>query len=85
MSFRLWLAPGAINLPLEESGANPAIVLLLFLVRCLVPLALMLGVSYLLRRFGLISEAPTPPAALPPDVEDQQPGLIQGGHRDGQA
>jgi len=35
-------------------------VLLLFLVRCLVPLALLFGLSYLLRRLGWIAE-PTPP------------------------
>ncbi len=36
---------------------------LLFVLRCLVPLLLMLGLSYLLKRLGLIK--PPPPA--PPD------------------
>jgi hypothetical protein len=80
MSFRLWLGPEALNLPLAESGANPVIVLLLFMVRCLVPLALMLGLSFLLRKFGLIREPAPPPAAPSPGGEDRQPGPTQGGY-----
>ena len=49
------------GLPMDESGANPIIVALLFLLRCLVPLAIMLGVSYLLRRLGWITTPPPPP------------------------
>lgn len=41
-------------------NANPLIIALLFVLRCLVPLAIMLGISYLLRRYGLIT-APIPP------------------------
>ncbi len=36
-------------------------VILLYILRCLVPLGIMLGISYLLRRFGLIREVPRPP------------------------
>jgi hypothetical protein len=46
---------------MDEPGANPAIVALLFLLRCLVPLAIMLGISYLLRRLGWITQPPPPP------------------------
>ena len=42
--------------------ANPIIVALLCVARCLIPLAIILGVSYLLRRFGLISRPAQPPA-----------------------
>jgi hypothetical protein len=35
---------------------------LLFVLRCLVPLLLMLGLSYLLKRMGLIKPPPPPPA-----------------------
>jgi hypothetical protein len=83
MSFRLWLGPGALNLPLEESGANPMIVVLLFMVRCLVPLALMLGLSFLLRRFGLITEPPPPPGGPSAAGEDREGAQAQGGNRDG--
>lgn len=40
---------------------NPIIILLMFIGRCLVPLLLMLGVSYFLRRLGLIKEPAPPP------------------------
>jgi hypothetical protein len=46
---------------MDEPGANPIIVALLFLLRCLVPLAIMMGVSYLLRRLGWITAPPPPP------------------------
>lgn len=49
-----------------ENTANPLVIFLMFIARCLVPLALMLGVSYLLKRFGLIQEPPSPP----PDNQD---------------
>ncbi len=75
MTFRLWLEPGA----LEGSGANPVIVFLLFVVRCLVPLAVMLGLSYLLRRFGWIKEPAPPPPAPPAGSEDHPSGRSQGG------
>ena len=41
---------------MENASASPIIVALLCLVRCLVPLIIMLGISYLLKRFGLIGE-----------------------------
>ena len=49
------------ELHMQESAESPIIVALLFAVRCIVPLLLMLGVSYLLRRLGLIAELPSPP------------------------
>lgn len=49
-----------------DKGANPVIVALLCVARCMIPLMIMLGVTYLLKRLGLIAE-PTPP---PPDYED---------------
>ena len=42
----------------------------LFVLRCLVPLLLMLGVSYLLKRLGLI----TPPPPPPPDRNNDNNG-----------
>ncbi len=52
---------------MDKATANPFFVALLFILRCLIPLIIMLGVSYLLRRFGFIAESPTPP----PDYEDE--------------
>lgn len=46
---------------MPESAESPIVVALLFVARCVVPLLVMLGISYLLRRLGLIAEAPPPP------------------------
>lgn len=46
---------------MDHVSANPIIVALFFVLRCLIPLLIMLGISYLLRRFGLISESPHEP------------------------
>ena len=47
---------------MDRPDLNPLIIILLYVLRCLVPLGIMLGVSYLLRRFGLIAKPPSPPA-----------------------
>jgi hypothetical protein len=46
---------------MENASANPIIVALLCLLRCLVPLIIMLGFSYLLKRLGLIADTPKRP------------------------
>jgi hypothetical protein len=51
---------------MDKASANPLLVSLFFVARCLVPLVIMLGFSYLLKRLGLIAEAPEPP----PDYEN---------------
>lgn len=43
---------------MDKTTANPVFVALLFVLRCLVPLLVMLGISYLLRRLGLVAESP---------------------------
>jgi hypothetical protein len=53
---------------MNETTANPIFVALLFILRCLVPLLILFGISYLLRRFGLV----TIESAEPPDEEDFQ-------------
>lgn len=46
---------------MNEPSANSFFVVLLFILRCLVPLAVLFGISYLLRRMGLVTiEAPEP-------------------------
>jgi hypothetical protein len=46
---------------MDKVDLNPLYVIFLYVLRCLVPLGIMLGISYLLRRFGLIKEPPPPP------------------------
>ncbi|HSD84180.1 MAG TPA: hypothetical protein VLG46_09990 [Anaerolineae bacterium] len=48
---------------------------LLFTLRCLVPLLLMLGVSYLLKRLGLIA----PPPPTPPEHNNGKNDQHKGG------
>jgi hypothetical protein len=50
---------------------NPTIIVLMFLARCLVPLVIMLGISYLLRRYGLITAPPPPPKELDDGGDNQ--------------
>jgi len=50
--------------------ANPVFVVLLFILRCLVPVAILLGISYLLRKFGLVAETPEPPSGYDDNGDD---------------
>jgi len=55
---------------MNEPSANQFFVVLLFVLRCLVPLAVLFGISYLLRKMGLVAvEAPEPP-----DENDSEAG-----------
>lgn len=47
---------------MSDTPANPVFVGLLFILRCLVPLAVLFGISYLLRRLGLVAPTPEPPS-----------------------
>jgi hypothetical protein len=60
---------------MDQTSANPLIVVLLFLLRCLLPLLVMLGISYLLRRWGLIGEPPPPP----PSLDENEKGKVNPG------
>jgi hypothetical protein len=55
---------------MDEATANPVFVALLCVARCLIPLIVVLGISYLLRRLGLVAP-PTPP---PGDYADHNDG-----------
>jgi hypothetical protein len=39
---------------MNDTSTGPFVVFLLFILRCLVPLAILFGISYLLQRFGLV-------------------------------
>ena len=47
---------------MDKATANPLLVGVFFIIRCLVPLLVMLGISYLLKRLGLIQPPTEPPA-----------------------
>ncbi len=76
------LSLAALGVRMSSSGADPLIVILLFLLRCLVPLLLMLGLSYLLRRLGLIAEQEPPSPAAPADAGPAAEAR-KGAHPDG--
>jgi hypothetical protein len=46
---------------MDDGSANPIYVALLCAARCLIPLVIMLGISYLLRKFGLVKPSFEPP------------------------
>ncbi|MEP0805388.1 MAG: hypothetical protein HRF47_07845 [Chloroflexota bacterium] len=56
---------------MNEPSASPLFVALLFILRCLVPLAILFGISYLLRKLGLVAETPEPPSGYEENGEDQ--------------
>jgi len=58
---------------MSETPANPVFVALLFILRCLVPVAVLLGISYLLRRLGLVAETPEPPSGYDNNGDDLPP------------
>lgn len=51
---------------------NPILIALMFGLRCLVPLLIMLGISYLLKRLGLIKDAPAAPPSLEANGGNQE-------------
>jgi hypothetical protein len=56
---------------MSDTPANPVFVALLFMLRCLVPLAVLFGISYVLRRLGLVAETPEPPVGYEENGDDQ--------------
>lgn len=58
---------------MSDTPANPVFVALLFILRCLVPLAVLFGISYLLRRLGLVADTPEPPSDYENNGDDQVP------------
>ncbi len=65
---------------MDNSPASPLFVVLLFIIRCLLPIILLMGISYLLRKFGLVSES----HKGPPKDQGNTPNTIdQGGLQHG--
>jgi hypothetical protein len=66
---------------MDKVDLNPLYVIFLYVLRCLVPLGIMLAISYLLRRFGLIKEPPPPPENWNNDQNNNGPahgGIAHG-------
>jgi hypothetical protein len=66
---------------MDKASANPLLVSLFFVVRCVVPLLIMLGISYLLKKFGLIAEPPPPPPEYLSENDtnnNEEGGLVHG-------
>ena len=68
-----------------EAHANPLLVGLFFVIRCLVPLLVMLGISYLLRKLGLVSEPPKPPPETQNNGRNNQVDSTEGDLAHGKA
>ena len=64
---------------MEDLTSSPVVIALLFVLRCVVPLAILLGISYLLRRFGLVWEPP-PTEDVPDDGENTEGGGLAHGN-----
>ena len=66
---------------MDKATANPFLIVLLFVLRCLVPLVVMLAISYLLRKLGFIRESPAPPPGYNNENSqsvDNEGGLAHG-------
>jgi len=62
----------------QPGSANPLYVGLFFILRCLIPLVVMLGISYVLKRLGVIASPPAPPVDWN-DNENYPPHTDEGG------
>jgi hypothetical protein len=62
---------------MDRPELNPLIIFLLYFLRCMVPLGIMLGISYVLRRLGLIAKPASPPKDWNGDNENN--GTSEGG------
>ena len=66
---------------MNEPSANPVWVTLLCIARCVIPLIFLLGVSYVLKKLGLVKEPPQPPQ----QDQNEANNTNEGGHPHGSA
>jgi len=64
---------------MDEVAVNPFYIVLLFIARCLLPLLILLGISALLRKLGLIREPIQPPPSSNDDLLNQNNHNSEGG------
>ncbi len=50
------------DIKMGDASANPVYVAILCIARCLIPLLILFGISYLLRRFGVVAKPAPPPS-----------------------
>jgi hypothetical protein len=62
---------------MDRPELNPLIIMLFYVLRCMVPLGIMLGISYVLRRLGLIAKPASPPKGWNDDNGNN--GTSEGG------
>jgi hypothetical protein len=58
---------------MDRVSANPLFVVLFFGLRCVIPLMIMLSISYLLRKFGLVQAPSEPPVETKSITNGDQP------------
>jgi len=46
---------------MDKSDPGPIFLLIFFILRCVLPVLFLIGISYILRRLGFISKSPPPP------------------------
>ena len=63
---------------MNNSTTSPLIVPLLCILRCVVPLFILFGISYLLRRLGWITQPPPEPKEEPEDNHSGKGDLAHG-------
>ena len=55
---------------MNDSSSGPLIVGLLFILRCLIPLGILFGFSYLLQRLGLVNDRAAEKKTTSPEGQD---------------
>ena len=64
---------------MSDTTSSPLIVSLLCVLRCLVPVLILFGISFLLRHFGLITKPPPEPKEEPNENNQSGKGdLVHG-------
>lgn len=59
---------------MNDSSTGPIVIGLLFILRCLIPLGILFGISYLLQRLGLVNDyAEEKKTGLVKEAENQPP------------
>jgi hypothetical protein len=61
---------------MQPETANPVYVLSLCVLRCVIPLLVLLGMSYIFRRLGLVKSPPVPPNS---NMENSNHAKVGGG------